>query len=1057
MPLKNDWANGDLFTPAAANDMANAVNNVNIVCNVKDYGAVGNGVANDRAAIHAARDAAGVGGTVFFPSGTYLIRTQSAGAAGYKFGHGGLVADVAGQTWLLGSAELVLTGWTAFTDPLPAGLTKRENLITVVAPNVRIQGGVLDLSAVTPEPVAGGGPGVPLSHGIAVWSGRIGSGLDLGAHGTGAAGAVIDGVTVNDAPGYGIYIVNTNTVSVTNCKLIDCFQSGVMVQHSNTLSNVNIEDFLIQGNSIKSKWKSYSAGIYVGANFSGPNFDSNIKQVTRARIVDNVVVIPRDISPGVGSFFDGFIGGEAGAVQMIGAVDSVIDNNVIDGGTFGITTALLKSVVISGNTCRGFRACGIETSGGLDDVVVVGNILDCDGASGPFSLTTGLQDPAGAYQPTTTGLLASGGDGTSYSGGRPFNNLSIIGNTITGFTTAIQTHGILLFGPTLFTGLTIAENIISGTGGSSSFRGLQVSAATTNVTITGNTIDGASRTEPTWGVVVAEKSHTGLSISGNNFSNCTRAAFEPAVTGAGTYTDISFTGNLVRNCGSAIRGTGVTAATRLVLDTVSVVTSTATAGGVTNLSSASSEVQRFTGTNTQTVRLPTTEIIIGRRQTIINSSTGAVTIQAASSLETVVVLAAGTSARFTALANSPTTAAQWFVSADYTDARADARVVAGITGKQDTITAGTTAQYYRGDKTFQTLDADAVPDGTTNKAFTATERTKLTGIATGATANSADATLLARANHTGTQLAATISDFSTAADARVTAGITGKENTITAGTTAQYYRGDKTFQTLDADAVPSGTTNKAFTATQETKLAGIATGATANSSDATLLARANHTGTQLAATISDFSAAADARISPATVGQGYFPPGYVSGNYYYCNSIQANGSGALTNGTVRVSPWIVTQSITVTRLFAEFVVAGDAASVYRLGIWNHDATTGKPGTLVLDAGSISTGTGNAGTVATGGTPGVYEITISQALSPGLYWVGGVTQGVTSTQPTIRVVSSANILITAPLGTSLPSAGATAVAFAVGGVTGALGNLTAAISAVAPPRIGFKVS
>jgi hypothetical protein len=29
MPLKNDWANGDLFTPAAANDMANIVNIMN--------------------------------------------------------------------------------------------------------------------------------------------------------------------------------------------------------------------------------------------------------------------------------------------------------------------------------------------------------------------------------------------------------------------------------------------------------------------------------------------------------------------------------------------------------------------------------------------------------------------------------------------------------------------------------------------------------------------------------------------------------------------------------------------------------------------------------------------------------------------------------------------------------------------------------------------------------------------------------------------------------------------------------------------------------------------
>jgi hypothetical protein len=43
-----------------------------------------------------------------------------------------------------------------------------------------------------------------------------------------------------------------------------------------------------------------------------------------------------------------------------------------------------------------------------------------------------------------------------------------------------------------------------------------------------------------------------------------------------------------------------------------------------------------------------------------------------------------------------------------------------------------------------------------------------------------------------------------------------------------------------------------FDDAEQTKLAGIAAGATVNSSDATLLARANHTGTQTAATISDF-------------------------------------------------------------------------------------------------------------------------------------------------------------------------------------------------------------
>ncbi len=67
------------------------------------------------------------------------------------------------------------------------------------------------------------------------------------------------------------------------------------------------------------------------------------------------------------------------------------------------------------------------------------------------------------------------------------------------------------------------------------------------------------------------------------------------------------------------------------------------------------------------------------------------------------------------------------------------------------------------------LTQDNIADGTTAKQFTATEKTKLSGVASGATANDTDANLKNRANHTGTQTASTISDFSTAADARITA------------------------------------------------------------------------------------------------------------------------------------------------------------------------------------------------------------------------------------------------------------------------------------------------
>ena len=109
--------------------------------------------------------------------------------------------------------------------------------------------------------------------------------------------------------------------------------------------------------------------------------------------------------------------------------------------------------------------------------------------------------------------------------------------------------------------------------------------------------------------------------------------------------------------------------------------------------------------------------------------------------------------------------------------------------------------------------------------------------------------------------ARTINSVAFDGTAAITIADATKEPIITAGTTAQYYRGDKSFQPLTQDVVPNGVTNKAYTATEQTKLAGVATGATANSTDAILLARGNHTGTQVATTISDFQATVSANTA----------------------------------------------------------------------------------------------------------------------------------------------------------------------------------------------------
>lgn len=131
------------------------------------------------------------------------------------------------------------------------------------------------------------------------------------------------------------------------------------------------------------------------------------------------------------------------------------------------------------------------------------------------------------------------------------------------------------------------------------------------------------------------------------------------------------------------------------------------------------------------------------------------------------------------------------------------------------VLGGGSVTSVNGETGVVVLNQDEVLDGTTYKQYSATEKTKLSGVATGATANSSDATLLNRLNHTGTQSADTITD---------------------------------------------GSTNHVFTAADDTKLTGIATGATANSSDATLLARTNHTGSQAISTVANLQTELDARV-----------------------------------------------------------------------------------------------------------------------------------------------------------------------------------------------------
>lgn len=171
-----------------------------------------------------------------------------------------------------------------------------------------------------------------------------------------------------------------------------------------------------------------------------------------------------------------------------------------------------------------------------------------------------------------------------------------------------------------------------------------------------------------------------------------------------------------------------------------------------------------------------------------------------------------------------------------------------------------------------------------------------------------------------------------------------------------------------------------------------------------------------------------------------------SGQYFYPVSPLSTGtSSGLGVGTLRVVPFVVPRALAISRVVAEVTSAGEAGSLFRIGIYS--ASGNIPSSLVVDAGTI------AGDSAT-----VQEIAVSVTLAPGVYFVGGAVQNVATTQPTMRTCGTWTPPILLNDGSSLPSANATTMGYRSTGVTGALAStfsLTGASNSA--PRIILKAT
>lgn len=181
------------------------------------------------------------------------------------------------------------------------------------------------------------------------------------------------------------------------------------------------------------------------------------------------------------------------------------------------------------------------------------------------------------------------------------------------------------------------------------------------------------------------------------------------------------------------------------------------------------------------------------------------------------------------------------------------------------IGAATAAQGAKADTAVQQVAGY----GLSSNDYTSAEKSKLAGIAAGATANQTDAYLLSRTNHTGTQLASTISDLTETtqdmistflvAGTNVTLTYDDVANTLTIASTGgggggavssvNGQTGAVVLTAADVSAAPAthvgaggmahanvvaGGAAGFMTGADKTKLDGIATGATANANTDTL-------------------------------------------------------------------------------------------------------------------------------------------------------------------------------------------------------------------------------
>lgn len=367
------------------------INNGIASANVKDHGAIGNGVADDTTAIQTALNLGA--GSVYFPPGTY--KTTS-------------TLNVPSNTMVFGDGEQSIISSSA-----PRGI--RFNGVS--------HSSIKDMKVDMQDPTS---------------IGRYGVAIDGGS-----SYITVERVHTVNTSQYGIVVADTGTNGgsggiVIRDNLVD--MSGLLIGNAPTNVPIGIEIFpkggagylanpgiMIDGNTIIGTAGAIIAGIKVSSQQG-------------ARVVNNHVSNITCSSPPA-----------EGGIIVATSADSIISNNQLKNcgdsitvsGSVGIDNALRNSnITVSDNTIDNFSSVGIFSSDGFSRLIINNNNINLNGGAGSFAIeldaTTNSYDSVIINSNQLTGASIY----TSTTDGYTSPNTIISNNSITnGAGNAMQLNG----------------------------------------------------------------------------------------------------------------------------------------------------------------------------------------------------------------------------------------------------------------------------------------------------------------------------------------------------------------------------------------------------------------------------------------------------------------------------------------------------------------------------------------------------------------------------------------------------------------------------------------